>query len=1006
MILLASAIALTGTPSGVGASSNRLSPAASLDRIAPTTVYPFLPNVKVTDESSPYKYQVEPTMVINRSGTVFAGWKETDGPDAAGFRVGSSYSIDQGQTWAPNILMNQTHPNLGCRDSDPWMARDSSDRVHFAYLEYDPGGGSSPPCNSGLDVSNTTNGQDWGTVHYIQGHGGLVDKDSIAFDANSRLYATWDEGNVLAFTWSDDFGGTWAPIINPGNRASVLGAIVDTVGNNTVYLTWWDFSSSDILFESSTDGGNTWSSVIRVNDRAGSASGGFPQYPLPAMNVDKRTGAVYVSWADSRNGNPDIYFTNSTDGGKTWGTNHRINDNTDSSQQYMVDLAVDSTGKVHAAWEDRRNGNWNIFYSNSTDGGQTWNTNVRVSSEDTPGTLDRPGDYFALEAGPNDYIYVVWTDGRGPDYDIYYARNPGFPVATVTATTSPVGLPVTVDGVTSPSPVQFNWTIGSSHTLGVAATIPVGSGTRYAWDSWSDGGAITHTIVATADGTFTASFVKQFQATVGQDPAGLSVLVDDVSYTSPASFWWNDSSTHSLDAPSPQYATPDVRSVFSSWSDGGAQAHTVTASAPLSATATFVQEQGFRVTTAPGNLSFKVDGTDYSAATTFWFAPGTYHIVSVETLQSGATGVRYRFASWSDGGAATHVVHFVSAMTIQATFAPEYYLTVTSSVPGASGSGWFAAGSTATASVVNPIYSTGPGQRSVFRGWAGDATGTGLTSNPILMDRPKEAVADYGTQFYLDVGSAYATASGAGWYDPGTTAYASISATTVSLAIGTRAAFDHWTDGASGTGATSNAIVMDATKVATAVWKTQYLLTIDSGPGASASGGWYDSGTTVVARLSSGTVPLSAGARSQFLQWVGDAAGNDPSGSSAVVMDRPRNVGTRWTTEYLVTVTSDVGSVEGGGWYAAGSQATLRAPADQTSGGQSYSFSGWTGDVTSKETSVTVTVDHPMSARATYSSTTILGGVSGTTAGLISVLVVIAVVVALVVWRRSRRRGE
>src|SRR5207247_2456071 len=123
--------------------------------IAPTTVYPFLPNVKVTDESSPYKYQVEPTMVINRSGTVFAGWKETDGPDAAGFRVGSSYSIDQGQTWAPNILMNQTHPNLGCRDSDPWMARDSSDRVHFAYLEYDPGGGSWPPCNSGLDVSNT-----------------------------------------------------------------------------------------------------------------------------------------------------------------------------------------------------------------------------------------------------------------------------------------------------------------------------------------------------------------------------------------------------------------------------------------------------------------------------------------------------------------------------------------------------------------------------------------------------------------------------------------------------------------------------------------------------------------------------------------------------------------------------------------------------------------------------------------------------------------------------------
>src|SRR5438309_8892954 len=141
-----------------------------------------------------------------------------------------------------------------------------------------------------------------------------------------------------------------------------------------------DFSRSDILFESSTDGGSTWSPVLRVNDRAGSASGGFPQYPLPAMNVDKQTGAIYVSWADSRNGNPDIYFANSTDGGKTWGTNHRINDNTDSSQRYMVDLAVDGTGKVHAAWEDRRNGNWNIFYSNSPHGGKTWSKNVRVPS--------------------------------------------------------------------------------------------------------------------------------------------------------------------------------------------------------------------------------------------------------------------------------------------------------------------------------------------------------------------------------------------------------------------------------------------------------------------------------------------------------------------------------------------------------------------------------------------------------------------------------------------------
>src|SRR5206468_237735 len=184
--------------------------------------------------------------------------------------------------------------------------------------------GSSPPCNSGLDVSNTTNGQDWGGVHYVQGFGGLVDKDSITFDSSGRLYATWDEGNILALTWSDDDGNHWVPIQDPGNVGfGVLGAVVGTFGTSSVYLAWWDFS---------------------------------------------------------------------TDNGATWGTNHKINDDAGSTSQWMVDLAIDGTGKVHAAWEDGRTGAWNIFYANSTDRGATWTTNLRVSSEGTSGTYNRPGD--------------------------------------------------------------------------------------------------------------------------------------------------------------------------------------------------------------------------------------------------------------------------------------------------------------------------------------------------------------------------------------------------------------------------------------------------------------------------------------------------------------------------------------------------------------------------------------------------------------------------------------
>jgi hypothetical protein len=302
--------------------TSRGPPAANspgLHGVTPTGNKPFFPNVKITDGSSPYKWQVEPTMVINRSGAVFVGWKETDGPEAPGRRVGFSYSTDGGWTWAPNTLMNQSHPGQGCANSDPWMALSPDDRVNYAYLEFDCSSGA-----SGLDVTNTSDGRTWGTINYVSGMGGLVDKDSIAVDGRGRIYATWDEGNVLAITWSDDGGRSWAPSVDPDDSpGGVLGAIVRVSPNGTVYLTWWDFGSDNILFDWSADGGRTWHNDIRVNDRAGSASQAGPwELPLPAMDVDPNSGTIYTSWMDTRDGDPNIYFTSSKDGGEDVGLQH------------------------------------------------------------------------------------------------------------------------------------------------------------------------------------------------------------------------------------------------------------------------------------------------------------------------------------------------------------------------------------------------------------------------------------------------------------------------------------------------------------------------------------------------------------------------------------------------------------------------------------------------------------------------------------------------------------
>ena len=733
----------------------------------PASVVPFLPNIRITDGSSPFAWQVEPTMAINRSGTIFAGWKETDGPEAAGLRVGSSYSTDQGQTWAPNILQNQSHPNRGCHNSDPWMALGPDDRVHYAYLEYD--------CGSYFNVQNTTTGTDWGTVHTVVGNGGLVDKDAMWVDPSNRIYAIWDEGNVLAVTWSDNGGATWKkPFVNPQDSPSsnVLGTVIETAANGTVYVVWWDFSQSNIYFDWSSDRGTTWHTDKRVNDRDGSASGGGWQLSIPAMNVDQNSGAIYVAWPDMRNGNLDIYMSGSTDGGLTWSANKRINDASGSTTQYMVDLAIDSHGTVHAAWEDQRSGAWNIYYSNSTDGGATWAANLRVSSADTPGSYNRPGDYFAIEAGPNDYIYVIWTDGRGDDFDIYYARSPGFPVATVTVDTDPAGLPVTVDGVTAASPETFNWTINSTHSLSVSSPIPIGPGSRYMWLSWSDGGAMTHDVIADADRVLTARFVKQHQVSVGTFPSGRTVLADNVSIVARTTFWWDDGVLHWLEAPPQPDDTPEARYEWRSWSDGMARAHSVAPTAPLSLTATFVAEATLHIATSPEGLGFFLDDVEYNSSQTLWLEPGSSHFVFVPPSQS-APGARYTFVEWSDGGSFAHSILFSGAMSLEARFRTEFYLTVTSPFGEASGGGWYDEGTIAFASLSSTSVPGATGVRHAFVGWTGDAGGAGAVSDGILMDGPKSATAAWRTEYHVQVDSDVGTVEGTGWYPAGETVHLS-----------------------------------------------------------------------------------------------------------------------------------------------------------------------------------------------------------------------------------------
>lgn len=186
--------------------------------------------------------------------------------------------------------------------------------------------------------------------------------------------------------------------------------------DGTMYVAWQDYrrNQADIYFSKSMDSGKTFSPNVRVNDDVGRAGQLYP-----SLAVD-RSGTVYLAWHDFRKGDQDIYFSTSTDGGKTFSPNLRVNDDTGTAGQFNPSLAVDEQGAVHIAWHDLRNEEADIYYAMSRDGGVTFSRNVRVN--------DDRGEAFQFHPslginGQGD-IGIAWEDYRNGHADIFFAKKP------------------------------------------------------------------------------------------------------------------------------------------------------------------------------------------------------------------------------------------------------------------------------------------------------------------------------------------------------------------------------------------------------------------------------------------------------------------------------------------------------------------------------------------------------------------------------------------------------
>jgi uncharacterized protein (TIGR03437 family) len=209
------------------------------------------------------------------------------------------------------------------------------------------------------------------------------------------------------------------------------------------------------------------------------------------------------------------------------------------------------------------------------------------------------------------------------------------------------------------------------------------------------------------------AFVAKLQlpTTVATNPPGLAVVVDGVNLTSPQAFDWTPGTSHTISVASPQ-GSGGTRYVFTSWSDGGGETHSIVASSSL---ATYIANLTLVTTFPQINAGGVVNNASYTLQSSS-VAPGSIAAVFGTNLTNGTSCLppSCNPAFGSDGKLGTTMAG--AQVTVNGTAVPIFYAAPTQlgiQIPfeavGASATVSVSVGGQASAAATVPLALVAPG---------------------------------------------------------------------------------------------------------------------------------------------------------------------------------------------------------------------------------------------------------------------------------------------------------
>ncbi|HZV71133.1 MAG TPA: SBBP repeat-containing protein [Saprospiraceae bacterium] len=248
----------------------------------------------------------------------------------------------------------------------------------------------------------------------------LTDSDSISYLPYTNAQCIAVSGQIVHIVWTDrrdgadevfykrsmDGGINWdADVRLTADDNIYSGRANIVVWNNEVHVVWMDRrdGNNELYYKRSINNGNTWGNDTRLTTNSSTSEN-------PSLVIDFQT--LHLAWNDKRDGQNEIYYKRSTNGGLSWTADTRLTNNAGESIKPSVAIA---DTLVHVIWEDLRNGTSEIFYKRSLNNGMAWGNDTKLSNSTT-------ACYAPCISANGEIAFATWDDRRITNSEVFGRR--------------------------------------------------------------------------------------------------------------------------------------------------------------------------------------------------------------------------------------------------------------------------------------------------------------------------------------------------------------------------------------------------------------------------------------------------------------------------------------------------------------------------------------------------------------------------------------------------------